>query len=70
MVADPRYRATGFGVLNLFATVIGGLGLYAGGVMRDKHFDLSLMFQFSALTMVICAILLFMVKPQSKYIEK
>lgn len=70
MVADPRYRATGFGILNFFATVVGGIGLYAGGILRDAHIDLSKMFQFSALTMVICAFLLFMVKPQPKYIEK
>lgn len=69
MVTDPRYRATGFGVLNLFGTIIGGIGLYAGGVMRDSNINLSLMFQFSALTMVICAVLLFMVRPKSKYIE-
>lgn len=69
MIADPRYRATGFGVLNLLSTIVGGVGLYAGGVMRDFNIDLSKMFQFSAFTMVICAVLLFMIKPQSKVSE-
>lgn len=30
MVADSRYRATGYGVLNLFSCVVGGFTIYAG----------------------------------------
>ena len=67
MVVDPRYRATGYGVLNFFATIIGGLALYAGGVLRDSHIELSKMYQFAALIMIICAILLFMVRAKSKF---
>ncbi len=66
MVVDPRYRATGYGVLNFFSTIIGGLALYAGGVLRDSNVDLSKMYQFAALIMITCAIMLFMVRPQSK----
>lgn len=63
MVADERYRATGYGILNLFSCIVGGLGLYAGGALRDKHVDFSLLFQFGAATMLICAIILFTVRP-------
>jgi hypothetical protein len=66
MVVDPRYRATGYGVLNLFATIIGGIALYAGGVLRDSNINLSKMYQFAALIMIICASLLFMVRPKLK----
>ena len=66
MVADPRYRATGYGVLNFFSTIIGGLALYAGGVLRDSDIDLSKMYQFAALIMIICATLLFMARPKSE----
>jgi hypothetical protein len=65
MVADQRYRATGYGILNFFSTIIGGVALYAGGVLRDSNIDLGRMYQFAALTMIICAILLFMIKPKS-----
>jgi MFS family permease len=65
MVADPRYRATGYGILNFFSTIIGGIALYAGGVLRDSDIDLSRMYQFAAFTMVVCALLLFMIKPES-----
>jgi MFS family permease len=66
MVVDPKYRATGYGVLNFFSTIIGGIAIYAGGVLRDSNIDLSNMYQFAALIMIICAILLFMVRPKSK----
>jgi MFS family permease len=65
MVADPKYRATGYGVLNFFSTIIGGIALYAGGVLRDMNIDLGRMYQFAALIMIICSALLFMAKPKS-----
>jgi len=66
MVADPRYRATGYGLLNLFGTVTAGFGLFTGGVLRDMKVDLSSMFQFAALILLICAVLLFLVKSRTK----
>lgn len=67
MIADKRYIATGYGVLNMFATIIGGLGIYASGALRDAHVDMSLLFKIAAFTMIICAGLLFLVK---KEVEK
>ncbi len=64
LVADPRYRATGYGVLNLFSCIIGGLGLYAGGVLRDAEVDLSRMFQVAAILMLVCAFILYRTKPK------
>ena len=64
LVADPRYRATGYGVLNLFSCIIGGLGLYAGGVLRDAEVDLGRMFQVAAGLMLVCAFILYRVKPK------
>lgn len=63
LVADPRYRATGYGVLNLFACIVGGATIYAGGVLRDLKVDVSYIFQFAALSLVVCAILLFFLHP-------
>jgi MFS family permease len=62
-VTDARYRATGYGVLNLFSCVIGGLTIYAGGVLRDAQVDVSHVFQFAAASMLICAVLLFSIRP-------
>lgn len=64
LVADKRYRATGYGILNLFSTVIGGIGIYLGGFLRDADVNLSKLFQFTALIMVICSLLLLLIKPK------
>jgi predicted MFS family arabinose efflux permease len=67
MVANKRYIATGYGVLNMFACIVGGLGIYASGALRDAHIDMSLLFKIAAFTMVACAGLLWLVK---KDVEK
>lgn len=63
MVADQRYLATGYGILNLFSCIVGGVGIYAGGILRDAKVDLSAMFQVAAATMLFCAFLLSRIKP-------
>lgn len=67
-VADDRYRATGYGVLNFCACVVGGLGIYAGGILRDAHIDVRILFQLAAGGMVVCAGLLLFVKPRTERI--
>jgi MFS family permease len=61
-VTDPRYRATGYGVLNLCGTVVGGLTIYAGGTLRDAKIDVSIIFGFASVSMVGCAALLLLIK--------
>jgi MFS family permease len=63
LIADPRYRATGYGLMNFVACAVGGLTIYAGGVLRDAHIDVSRVFQFGALCFVLCSTLLFFVRP-------
>jgi len=63
LVSDPRYRATGYGVLNLFGCLVGGLTIYAGGALRDRQVNLSVLFQVAAACLAVCAVLLFFVKP-------
>ncbi len=65
MVSDPRYRATGFGVLNLFACGIGGITIYAGGMLRDANVNVRHMFEFSAAGLLVCAVLLSFIRPQA-----
>ncbi len=64
LIADPRYRATGYGMLNLLACIIGGVGIYAGGALRDAKVDLSSMFLFVFFVICVCAALLFRLKPK------
>ncbi|GAB3904013.1 MFS transporter [Mucilaginibacter boryungensis] len=67
MVANKRYVATGYGVLNMFACVIGGLGNYATGVLRDQHVSMTLLFRMASVLMIVCVGLLYVVK---KDVEK
>jgi predicted MFS family arabinose efflux permease len=64
LVADPRYRATGYGVLNLFSCTVGGLTVYLGGALRDAKVDVSGIFVFGALGLLISAAFLFFVRPR------
>ncbi len=66
LVADARYLATGYGVLNMFSCIVGGVSLYAGGFLRDQKVDLSSIYQFGAFTMLLCAALLFTVRPRTQ----
>lgn len=62
LVADSRYRATGYGLLNLVACVVGGLTIYAGGWLRDAQISVHRVFQFGAVTLVACALILIFIK--------
>lgn len=62
---DKRYLATGYGILNFCSCIIGGIGIYAAGALRDAQVNLSAIFQVAGLTMVICAIALFSLVPKS-----
>jgi len=69
-VTDSRYRATGYGVLNLFCCIVGGLTIYAGGVLRDAAIDVSRVFQFAAGSMLVCAALLYCIRPAAANSER
>jgi MFS family permease len=66
MIAGPRYRATGYGIFNLFATVIGGLSIYVGGILRDADIGFSKIFQASSILLLACAIFMYFVRPSGK----
>ncbi|HPA19029.1 MAG TPA: MFS transporter [Verrucomicrobiae bacterium] len=63
LIGDPRHRATGYGVLNMFATIVGGITIYIGGALRDARVNVSTLFVFAAVGLLACAVLLVMVRP-------
>lgn len=65
-VVDPRYRATGYGLLNLVSTVLGGIGLYAAGAMRDLDINLDILFRVAAVMLLICGLMFYLVKPREE----
>lgn len=63
-VVDSRYRATGYGVLNLFSCLVGGVTVYLGGVLRDAQISVGALFMAAAAGMLVCGALMLLVKPR------
>jgi hypothetical protein len=66
LLINNKYRATGYGILNMFSTIIGGLGVYIAGAMRDAEINLSFVYQLSAISIVICIGILLLVLNNAK----
>ncbi len=67
LVVNPRFRATGYGILNFFGTLVGGATIYAGGALKDANVPLSVIFQITAFCLVACAALLWFIKTNPEY---
>ncbi len=61
-IADQRYSATGYGVLNFVGVLMGGAMIYVGGWLKDAQVDLARIFQVSAAGLLVVGLLLFTVK--------
>ncbi|TKC09893.1 MFS transporter [Pedobacter polaris] len=61
-VADGRFIATGYGLLNFLSTIVGGSMVYVGGALKDANIDLSIIYQIAAIIMLIATWSLFAVK--------
>ena len=70
LVCDPRYRATGFGVLNFFSCAVGGFTIYAGGVLRDADVNVRQVFIVAAIGLLMCAGLLALIKPMNSKLPR
>ena len=63
LIVDPRYRATGYGILNAGSAGVGGLAIYYGGALRDSKIDLGQDLTWAGVTVGLCAVLLLLVRP-------
>ena len=61
-IIDSRYVATGYGFLNFLSTIVGGGMVYVGGALQDAQVSLSIVYQISALIMLVATWSLFMVR--------
>jgi len=66
LIVDSRYRATGYGILNMLSTIVGGVGIYAAGWLRDAQVDLGVVYQLASIIILICVGFLFVIKRQIK----
>lgn len=62
-VAEPRHRATGYGLINLFSCGFGGIAAYLGGYLRERHVGLNVLLSSSGALVLICGLLLILLKP-------
>lgn len=62
LIIDNRFRATGYGILNMFSTIVGGIGIYMAGSLRDSQINLRIVYQLASLSLVICIVLLWLMK--------
>jgi MFS family permease len=62
LVADRRYRATAYGLLNLCACAVGGVAIYVGGLLRDSQVSVVRIFQFGGLSFLVSLVMLFWLK--------
>lgn len=63
LIADARYRATGYGILNLCACLVGGVTIYLGGALRDAHIPVTVILNASVFIILLCCGLLYLIKP-------
>lgn len=64
-LVDRRLIATGYGILNFVSCLVGGLSLYAGGILRDMDVNIGLLFRISSGCLIVMAVLLYMLKPKT-----
>jgi len=62
LVSDPRYRATGYGLINTASAFTGGLGIYVAGLLRDRHVNFSLVFDSLAAGQLAAVCLLLLIR--------
>jgi len=58
LVSDPRYRATGYGLMNAASCLTGGVVIYVTGALRDRQIDLGAILSCAAAGLLVCAFLL------------
>jgi len=64
LITDPRFRATGYGILNMAGTIAGGLAVFIAGALRDRQVDLSVVLDWSTLSLIFCATFLLLLRPR------
>jgi MFS family permease len=64
--ANEKFMATGYGILNFSAGIIGGGGIVAAGILRDRQVDLADIFQVAAILLGCCIGLFLLIKRNNR----
>jgi MFS transporter, ACS family, D-galactonate transporter len=65
-VAPPRFRATGYGLMNLCGTAAGGLVTPLLGQLKDSGTPLAVGFAYCALPALAAAVIMFLLHPRDR----
>jgi len=68
-LAPPRYRATGYGIMNLVSISVGAAATVGLGWMRDHGISFTTAFSLSAAVALVGAGLILLVKPRTDILE-
>jgi len=63
LIVDPRYRATGYGFLNMTGTIAGGLAIYVAGALQDLNLNLGTILLGAVACVALCPVLLQTMRP-------
>ena len=63
LIVDPRYRATGYGFLNMTGTIAGGLAIYVAGALQDLNLHLGTILLGAVACVALCTVLLQTMRP-------
>ncbi len=66
LIVDPRYRSTGYGMLNMMGTIAGGSAIYLAGELRDQRVELSLIMFGTVACVAVCPVLLMTMRPMPR----
>jgi MFS family permease len=67
MVIDGRYRATGYGIINMLTVIAGGMSAYVAGSLRDIQVNLGIMYQIASIGLILCIGILYLIKREIKH---
>ena len=65
-VAPPRFRATGYGLLNFFGISCGALLTPLLGKLKDSGTPLAVSFAYCAVPALLAAVLMFILRPKER----
>jgi MFS family permease len=65
-VAPPRFRATGYGLMNFCGTASGALVTYSLGKLKDHGTPLALGFAYCAVPSLLAAMLMLLIRPRDR----
>jgi MFS family permease len=66
-LVDEHHSATAYGLLNFIGTAAGGVMVYVGGALMDRHVELSRVFQFCGLCLGGVALILLLLPKSNRH---